>query len=60
MKIQRLSLLKIKSIDLLDIIRELFYIVNRSLLARTAIRLAVRTPFSPAYIPSFSFSFSRS
>jgi hypothetical protein len=38
---------KTKSINLLDITRKLPYILNRSLLARTAIRLVVRAPFFP-------------
>src|SRR5271154_6714996 len=33
------------SIKLLDIVREIRYLLNRSLLARTAIRLAVRAVF---------------
>ena len=37
---------KIKPIDLLDIIRKLLYALNRFLLARAAIRLVVRAPFS--------------
>ena len=48
---------KIKSIDLLDIIGDLFYSLNRSLLARTAIRLVVRALFIPAQLP-FSRSYA--
>jgi len=36
-----------KSINLLDIIGNLLYILDRSLLARTAIRLVVRAPLFP-------------
>jgi inorganic pyrophosphatase len=39
---------KIKSIDVLDILCNLLYALNRSLLARTAIRLVVRAAFFPA------------
>jgi len=43
---------KIKSINLLDINSELPYILNRSLLACTAIRLVVRAHFFPAGFPA--------
>ena len=39
---------KRKSIEVLDIVQASLYILNRSLLVRTAIRLVVRTQFFPA------------